>query len=50
MEDPKGFHDLLVASLPEFQGALTEEAYASDSKLIDIIKEATLHHIHRKLQ
>ena len=50
MEQPAGFHDLLLASLPEFQDALTEEAYAPDSKLIDIIKEATLHHIHSKLQ
>jgi hypothetical protein len=50
MEQPEGFHDLLIASLPEFQEALTEEAYASDSKIIAIIKEATLHHIHGKLQ
>jgi hypothetical protein len=47
---PEGFHDLLIALLPTFQHALTEEAYASDSKLIDIVKEATLHHIHGTLQ
>jgi hypothetical protein len=50
MEQPTGFHDLFLASLPEFQDALTEEAYAPDSKLIEIVKEATLHHIHSKLQ
>ena len=50
MEQPEGFHDLLIASLPEFQEALTEEAYASDSKIIAIIKEVTLHHIQGKLQ
>jgi len=50
MEQPQGFHELLIASLPEFQDALTEEAYAADSKIIGIIKEATLHHIQGKLQ
>lgn len=49
-EQPEGFHRLLLASLPTFQHALTEEAYASDSKLIDIVKEATLRHIHDTLQ
>jgi hypothetical protein len=50
MEQSEGFHHLLITSLPEFQEALTEEAYASDSKIIAIIKEATLHHIQGKLQ
>jgi len=49
-QEPEGFHALLIASLPGFQDALTEEAYAPDSKLIGIIKEATLHHIHGQLQ
>jgi hypothetical protein len=49
VEQPEGFHDLLIASLPEFQDTLTEEAYASDSKLIALVKEATLHHIHGEL-
>lgn len=49
-EQPEGFHRLLLASLPTFQHALTEEAYASDSKLIAIVKQATLHHIHDTLQ
>ncbi|MCL2791440.1 MAG: hypothetical protein FWD79_12535, partial [Desulfobulbus sp.] len=44
-ERPEGFHDLLIAWLPSFQDVLVEEAYAPDSKLIDIIKEATMHHI-----
>lgn len=50
MDAPEGFHDLLVATLPEYQEAFTEEAYAPDSKIIDIIKETTLHHITGKLQ
>jgi hypothetical protein len=50
MQEPEGFHALLIGSLPSFQDALTEEAYAPDSKLIDIVKEATLHHIHGTLQ
>lgn len=50
MEQPDTFHNLLIDSLPDFQGALVEEAYAPDSKLIGLIKEATLHHIHGKLQ
>lgn len=50
MDAPEGFHALLVSALPEHQEAFTEEAYASDSKIIDIIKETTLHHIAGKLQ
>lgn len=50
IQEPEGFHALLIASLPGFQDVLTEEAYAPDSKLIGIIKEATLHHIHGQLQ
>lgn len=50
IQDPQGFHDLLIAALPDFQDALTEEAYASDSKVIGIIKKATLHHIQGSLQ
>jgi hypothetical protein len=49
-DQPEGFHALLIASLPDFQNALTEEAYAPDSKLIAIVKEATLHHIQGTLQ
>ena len=50
VQDPDGFRTLLIASLPDFQDALTEEGYAPDSKLIDIIKKATLHHIQSSLQ
>lgn len=49
-DQPEGFHDLLIASLPSFQDALVEEAYAPDSRLIAIIKEATMHHIQETLQ
>lgn len=50
VDRPDGFHQLLIATLPEYQEVFTEEAYAQDSKLIDIVKEATLHHITAKLQ
>jgi hypothetical protein len=49
IEEPEGFHALLLETLPDFQHVFTEEAYAPDSKIIAIIKEATLHHIHKKL-
>ncbi|WP_028317233.1 hypothetical protein [Desulfobulbus elongatus] len=49
-ERPEGFHTLLIRTLPDFQNALIEEAYAQDSKLIGIIKEATMHHIQGSLQ
>lgn len=50
VDQPEGFHRLLIDTLPEYQAVFTEEAYARDSKLIDIIKETTLHHIGNKLQ
>ena len=46
---PEEFHTLLLDSLPAFQQAFTREAYAADSRLVAIIKEATLHHINRRL-
>jgi len=49
-ERPEGFHALLIHTLPSFQKVLVEEAYAQDSKLIGIIKEATMHHIQGSLQ
>jgi hypothetical protein len=49
IENPEDFYTLLLETLPEFQEAFTEEAYAPDSALIDIIKETTLHHINKKL-
>ena len=49
IEDPDSFHALLLESLPGFQQAFTTEAYAPDSKIVDIIKETTIHHINKKL-
>jgi len=49
IEEPESFQVLLLDALPEFQEVFTEEAYAPDSKLINIIKETTLHHINKKL-
>lgn len=49
LEKPESFHALLIESLPDFQQAFTTEAYAATSNLIAIIKEATLHHINKKL-
>ena len=46
---PEEFHTLLLDSLPAFQQAFTREAYAADSRLVAIIREATLHHINRRL-
>ncbi len=46
---PEAFHALLIESLPDFQQAFTSQPYAQDSKLVAIIKEATLHHINRSL-
>lgn len=50
IEDPESFHALLLEKLPDFQQVFTEEAYAQDSKLIDIIKETAMHHITKELQ
>ncbi|NLX19365.1 MAG: hypothetical protein GXY53_08825 [Desulfobulbus sp.] len=49
-QDPESFRSVLIESLPGFQTAFTEEAYAPDSKIIDIIKQTTLHHIQTSLQ
>ena len=46
---PEEFHTLLLDSLPAFQQAFTREAYAANSRLVAIIREATLHHINRSL-
>ena len=48
-DQPEVFHAFLIESLPGFQEAFTSEPYALDSKLVAIIKEATLHHINRTL-
>ena len=47
--EPDQFHTFLLESLPGFQGALTTEAYASDSRIIAIVKEATLYHINNQI-
>lgn len=50
IEDPESFHQLLVTTLPEYQDAFLNEPYAKDSKLISLIKEATMYHINDALQ
>ncbi len=50
IEEPESFHALLLEKLPEFQQAFTEEAYALDSKIFNLIKETAMHHINKKLQ
>ncbi len=50
IEEPESFHALLLEKLPEFQQVFTEEAYALDSKIFNIIKETALHHINKELQ
>lgn len=49
-EQPGSFHDLLIDTLPDYQDAFLEDAYARDSKLVELIKETTLHHIQGVLQ
>ncbi len=39
-----------MATIPQYQEVFLEEAYAKDSKLIDLIKEPTRHHINMTLQ
>jgi len=50
VDDLNGFETLLQEKLPDFQHVFTEEAYAPDSKIMDIIKKTALHHINKKLQ
>lgn len=50
IDEPESFHAFLLEKLPEFQQVFTEEAYAPDSKIIDIIKETAMHHITKELQ
>jgi hypothetical protein len=49
IDDIQGFHALLLESLPSLQLVFTAEAYAADSRIIAIIQEATIYHIHRNL-
>lgn len=50
IDEPEGFERLLQEKLPDFQHVFTEEAYAPDSKIIDILKKAALHHINQQLE
>jgi hypothetical protein len=49
IDELQGFHALLLESLPSLQLVFTAEAYAPDSRIIAIIQEATMYHIHRSL-
>lgn len=49
-DEPESFHRLLLEALPDFQEVFLEEAYARDSKIIEIIKESTMHHINGSLR
>lgn len=50
IDAPETFHQLLIDTIPQYQEVFVEEAYAKDSKLIDLLKETTLHHINSSLQ
>ena len=50
LDAPETFHQLLVDTIPEYQEAFLEDPYAKDSKVIELLKEATLHHINARLQ
>lgn len=49
LENPDSFHALLLESVPALQQVFTAHAYAVDSRIVAIVKEATMHHIHRGL-
>ena len=50
LDKPESFHRLLIETLPTYQDSFLEDAYAKDSKLVELIKETTLHHIQDALQ
>jgi hypothetical protein len=50
LEEPETFHQMLVTALPDNQEAFLKEPYAKDSKVIGLIREATLHHINGALE
>ena len=50
IDEPETFHRLLVDTIPEYQDVFLEDPYAKDSKVIELLKEATLHHINAALQ
>ena len=50
LEEPDSFHQLLVETIPQIQEVFLEEPYAKDSKVIELLKETTMHHINQRLQ
>jgi hypothetical protein len=48
--EPDSFHQLLVETIPQIQEVFLEEPYAKDSKVVELLKETTLHHINQRLQ
>jgi len=50
IDAPETFHELLVETIPEYQDVFLEEPYAKDSKVIELLRETTLHHINATLQ
>jgi len=49
IQEPQSFYQMVVNTLPEYQEVFLEEAYAKDSKLIELIQETTLYHINASL-
>nr|WP_320010709.1 hypothetical protein [uncultured Desulfobulbus sp.] len=50
LEEPDSFHQLLVETIPQIQEVFLEEPYSKDSKVIELLKETTMHHINQRLQ
>ena len=50
IEEPETFHQLLVDTIPQYQEVFLEEPYAKDSKVVEILRESTLHHINSALE
>ncbi len=50
LDSTEAIHGLVLDNLPNWQESLTQEGYASDSQVIQLIKESTLHHIEQTLQ
>ncbi len=44
VEDTEKFYTLLLETIPKFENNFTKDAYAKDSKLVTILKEALLYH------
>ncbi|MGE4402421.1 MAG: hypothetical protein AB7F61_12135 [Desulfobulbus sp.] len=50
IDEVDSFHQMLISTIPQYQEVFLEEAYAKDSKLIELLQESTLHHINSSLQ